>query len=81
MFKRNVRKMVMSSMAQDVIQRGNKHSELESINGYFVNLAKENNIDAPYNQTIYNLCKNEFSKETFIPLDIKDVWSEVKKNL
>ncbi len=81
MFKRNVRKMVMSSMAQDVIQRGSHHSELDSINGYFVQLANENNIDAPYNQTIYKLCKEEFSKETFTPMDIKDVWREVKKNL
>lgn len=81
MFKRNVRKMVMNSMTQDVIQRGNKHSELDSINGYFIKLAEENDIDVPYNSAIYKLCKSEFSKKTFTPLDIKYVWSEIEKNL
>ncbi len=73
--------MVMSSMAQDIIQRRGHDSELETINGYMVDLAAKNKIDAPYNRAIYELCKREFSKEKFKPMDVTDVWSEVSARL
>ncbi len=80
-FKMNLKKMVVSSMAQDILQRGTSQSELESLNGYFVRLAEKHNIDAPYNQTIYELCKSEFCKPEFKPWRIKEVWAKVKANL
>jgi len=81
MFINNVKKMVISSMAQDIIQRGGHDTELETINGYFLNLADALGIHAPYNKTIYKLCKQEFSKPVFSPLDVKDIWTEVIKTL
>ncbi len=80
-FKKNVKKMVISSMAQDIIQRGSSQSELETLNGYFIDLANKHNIDIPYNKTIYDLCKTEFSKANFKPWDVKDIWKEVQKKI
>jgi 2-dehydropantoate 2-reductase len=79
MFDRNVKKMVMSSMAQDVIQRGGKDNELESINGYIVGLADRLSMKAPFNRTVYAMCKREFAKPDFQPLDVKGVWAEIAK--
>ncbi len=79
MFARNVKKMVVSSMAQDIIQRGGKDSELESINGYILELAQKHGVAAPYNEAVYELAKREFSKKKFIPLDVAEVWEFVNK--
>jgi len=77
MFMASVKKMVISSMAQDIIQRGGKDSELESINGYFVKLAEKLGVDAPYNKAIYQICLREFARPEFKTLDVKDIWKEV----
>jgi 2-dehydropantoate 2-reductase len=81
LFARNVKKMVISSMAQDVIQRACGDSELDSLNGYLLNLAAKHRVDAPYNRAIYDLCKREFCKPAFEPLDVKTVWEEVQKRV
>ncbi len=81
MFNQNAKKMVVSSMSQDIIQRGSHDSELENINGHFIKLADQYNIQAPYIKTIYELCKREFVRDTFTPLDVKDVWADVSKAL
>lgn len=81
LFKKNLAKMVMSSMAQDVIQRKGSQSELETINGYFVQLAHKTGVRAPYNKAIYELCKREFAKPQFQPLDVKDVWKEIEPQI
>ena len=79
LFKKNVAKMVMSSMSQDIIQRGGTNSELDSLTGYILKLAKQNKVNAPYNETIYELGKERFNKPGFIPMDVKEVWAEVQK--
>jgi ketopantoate reductase len=81
MFKKNVKKMVISSMAQDIIQRGADASELDTINGYLLDLAKKHGAPAPYNQAIYDLCVREFGKDKFEPMDPADVWAYVSKQL
>ncbi|MFC1474584.1 ketopantoate reductase family protein [bacterium] len=81
LFKKNVKKMVVSSMAQDVIQRGASDSELETMNGYFVRLAEKVGVDAPYNTAIYEMCKEEFARPEFKPLDLKDIWKKVEERL
>ncbi len=80
-FLKNTRKMVISSMAQDIIQRGGHESELESINGYLLSLAEKHGVNVPYNRGVYGLCRKEFAKEKFEPLDVKAVWQEVEKLL
>jgi 2-dehydropantoate 2-reductase len=79
LFDMNVKKMVVSSMAQDVIQRGSRDNELETINGTFIRLADEHGLDAPYNRTIFRLCQERFAAEKFETMDVKEVWAEVQK--
>jgi len=78
-FTKNVKKMVISSMAQDVIQRKSPETELDSINGYMVKLADKAGLKAPYNRAIYELCKREFAKPGFKPLDVKEVYAKIKQ--
>lgn len=78
-FKKNLKKMVLSSMAQDVLQNKNGQSELETINGHLLKMAKKYQVNAPYNQKIYNLCSNQFSKSDFRPVDIQEVWETIKE--
>jgi 2-dehydropantoate 2-reductase len=78
-FEANVKKMVMSSMAQDVIQRGSVDTELESINGYFLRLSERHGVNAPFNQAVYDLCRERFAAPGgFQPMDIRDVWARVR---
>ncbi|MDR1893854.1 MAG: 2-dehydropantoate 2-reductase [Spirochaetales bacterium] len=80
-FKKNLDKMVLSSMAQDILQRRTGVSELDSLIGRFVALADKYNIPAPYNRTIYALCKSEFAKPDFKPLTEEQIWQAIQKNL
>jgi len=79
LFEKNVKKLVLSSMAQDIIQRGGHTSELESLNGYLLQLAERHGLPAPFNRAVYELSKREFAKPKFEPLDVKEVWEYVKK--
>jgi 2-dehydropantoate 2-reductase len=78
MFNRNIKKMVLSSMAQDVIQRGAGNSELDSINGYILSLADKAGIAVPYNRNIYELCIERFARQPFEPMDVKEVWQHMQ---
>lgn len=81
LFRKNVAKMVMSSMSQDIIQRGGTDSEIDSLTGYVLKLARQNRIKAPYNETIYELGKELFSKPGFSPMDVRDVWAKIQQKL
>jgi 2-dehydropantoate 2-reductase len=81
MFKKNLDKMVLSSMAQDILQRRAGVSELDSLLGHFVALADQYGVPAPYNKTLYELCKVEFAKPDFQPLTEEQVWQAIEKNL
>jgi ketopantoate reductase len=80
-FKAHMQKMGMSSMTQDIIQRGKHDSELESLNGYFMELAEQYGFRVPYNRTIYQLCQAEFAEHEFTPMDVVEVWEKVKEKL
>ncbi len=77
LFEKNVKKMVVSSMAQDIIQNGRSDNELEAINGYLLAMADKYNIDAPYNRAIYQLCQEAFSKPNFKPISVNEVWKRM----
>jgi 2-dehydropantoate 2-reductase len=68
-FARNMAKMVRSSMSQDVFSRGASATELESITGYLVALAREKGMKTPFNSTLYAIAKEAFSKPGFEPLE------------
>jgi len=78
MFERNVKKMVLSSMAQDIIQRGGKDSELESINGALLELADRHGVPARINRAVYDLCRKRFAEPKFEPMDVREVWEWVQ---
>jgi hypothetical protein len=54
-------------------------SELDSLIGHFVALADKYHIPAPYNRTIYALCKSEFAKPDFKPLTEEQIRQAIKK--
>jgi 2-dehydropantoate 2-reductase len=80
-FKKNVKKMNLSSMAQDVLLKKSKENELDSITGYIVELADKHHVPAPFNKAIYAIAKQEFAKPDFKPLDVKDVWEKIQANI
>ncbi|MFZ5351139.1 MAG: ketopantoate reductase family protein [Bacillota bacterium] len=78
-FRKNVDKMVLSSMGQDVLQRKGHDTELETLNGHFIKLADKAGLKIPYNRAVYELCREEFSKPEFEPITIEKVWERVQK--
>lgn len=80
-FKKNLAKMVLSSMAQDILQRKTGISELDSLLGEFVRLAGQYNVPVPHNAAVYKLCKEHFSNPDFKPLTEEQVWQAVQAEL
>ena len=76
-FRRNLKKMVITSMGQDVLQRGRTDSELESLNGHVLRMADRLGIDAPYNRTVYELCRERFGPG-FQPMTEREVLDAVR---
>ncbi len=70
-----------NSMEQDKILRLKSESELEYLNGYMISLADSLGIKAPYNRIIYELCKKNFQKKPYQPLDIEVVWKKIIENI
>jgi len=62
-----------------MIIRQKSQSELQHLNGYMVDLAETLKKEAPYNRTIYEMCKSQFKKKPFKQLEIEEVWDEVQK--
>jgi 2-dehydropantoate 2-reductase len=78
-FRKNLQKMVLSSMGQDVLQHKNAQTELEYLNGYFLTLADRYHCRVPFNRAVYRLCQQHFSRPGFEPLDVTKVWDEIRK--
>ena len=76
-FKKNLAKMVLSSMAQDILQRKAGVSELDSLLGEFIRLAGQYKVAVPYNSAVYKLCKDQFAGPDFKPLTEEQVWQAV----
>jgi 2-dehydropantoate 2-reductase len=77
LFRKNLKKMGMSSMAQDIFSRNATDTELDDINGYMLSLADKHNIAAPYNRVVYRLCKEQFSNPNFKGTSVEDVWQNL----
>ncbi len=80
-FRRDIKYSWLNSMAQDKVIRQKEQSELESLNGYLLNLAHQYNIKVPFNEVIYRLCKKAFSSVPYKPLHVDHVWKEIEKEL
>ena len=81
-YRKNLRKMVISSMAQDVfagngVGADTGNSELETINGYLLSLAKQHQVATPVNQAVYQLCQQHFAQPGFSGISVDEVWQKV----
>lgn len=75
--KERLRFYWLNSMAQDMVIRQKKQSELETLNGYLIKLADSYGLEIPLNRMIYKLCNENFSKVPYEPLEIEFVWEKV----
>lgn len=80
-FKKNLKFSWRNSMTQDMVLRHRNQSELESLNGYILSLADSNKLIVPYNRTIYELCKDNFSKDPYEPIYVKVVCDKIQENV
>jgi 2-dehydropantoate 2-reductase len=55
-FEKKLQANTINSMAQDVAA-GSKQTELEDINGYFIEMARKANVAVPYNEALYHIFK------------------------
>ena len=78
-FKKNYKKLVISSMAYDIIKAGKKKSEIDTISGHLVSLAERNGIKAPYNKAVYKIGKEKFSQVPFKSMKPKELWDEINR--
>lgn len=67
-FRKNLKKMVISSMAQDILQNKRTDTELEDINGYLVDLAERHQVAVPFNQAVLDICREHFHQDGFSPI-------------
>ena len=68
-FKKNLARMVRSSMSQDVVQRGLHDTELESLTGYIVGLAARQGLAAPWNEGLLRIARERFAAERYEALE------------
>jgi len=80
-FKKKVKKYPLNSMAQDIIVHKTQKSEIDFFNGYFIKLAKERGVPTPYNNAMYEICKVEFAKPDFKPLDVDDLNERIQAHI
>lgn len=79
LFERNLKKMVRSSMAQDLERRPGGPTELDDINGYLLTLADRAGVPAPANRALYDLCREAFARTPFEPLTVAAVRDGVER--
>ncbi len=76
-FRRNLNRLALSSMGQDVLRRKRGATELEYLNGYLLALAARTGLDTPYNRAINRLGQQHFARPDFEPLDPRIVWQAI----
>jgi len=79
LFERNMKKMVISSMGQDV-SRGSE-TELETINGGLLAMASANGVAAPTLAAVTALARERFGAETFQPMTPAEVLARATRPL
>ena len=66
-------------MTQDVFS-GKPNTELESLTGYMLELARKVGIPMPINQAIYDIAKEEFGP-SFKPIQEIDLWEMINNKI
>ena len=80
-FSNSIKYAWFNSMAQDMVIHKRGKSEIESLTGYFIELAEKHGVDVPINIGLYRICKEEFAKIPFNPLDVDVVLNKINENL
>jgi len=74
-YRRSTKRLGLNSMAQDVF--GSKTTtELESLNGYMLELARRTAFPTPINEAIYKIAKERFGP-VFQPISEKELWNMI----
>jgi ketopantoate reductase len=76
-FARNLKKVRMSSMGQDVYVLKRGATELESLNGYFVRLADSVGFDARYNRRLYAITREWLAQPDIRPMHEAELWARL----
>jgi 2-dehydropantoate 2-reductase len=76
LYRRNTKKLGLNSMAQDVFG-GNTTTELETLNGYMLDLARRVEFPTPINEIIYEVAKERFGPH-FQPMSEQELWERVR---
>lgn len=71
------RRIGLNSMAQDVFG-GKTTTELETLNGYMLDLARRVGFSTPINETIYSVAKERFGPD-FQPISEQELWAIVSE--
>jgi len=67
----------LNSMAQDVFG-GRTRTELETLNGYMLDLARRIKFPTPINETVYEVAKERLGPN-FQPVSEQELWSMIKQ--
>jgi len=80
LFKQKMATSSINSMAQDILA-GSKNTELEDINGYFLQLAAKVGVEVPYNQAVYDLFKTWVAgnRQPLTPSEVLAAFNSVSK--
>jgi 2-dehydropantoate 2-reductase len=79
MYRLNTKRLGLNSMAQDVF-RGRATTELETLNGYMLNLARRVGFSTPINETIYEVAKERFGPD-FRPISEQELWGMIERKV
>jgi len=67
----------LNSMAQDVFG-GRTRTELETLNGYMLDLARRTRFPTPINETIYQVARERFGPD-FQPISEQELWGMIEQ--
>jgi len=79
MYRRNAKRLGLNSMAQDVFG-GRATTELETLNGYMLDLASRVGFPTPINETIYEVAKQRFGPD-FQPIFEHELWGMIERKV
>jgi ketopantoate reductase len=76
-FARNLAWVRMTSMAQDVYLAGRRETELDSLNGWFVNEARRLGFPAPRNEWLYATMQEWLRQPQPRPMHERELWQRL----
>ena len=79
LFRMNTKRLGVNSMAQDIFA-GRTNTELETLNGYMLNIAHKVGLPTPINETIYETAKQRFGPD-FQPISERELWNTIQQKM